>query len=329
MLRIVVWLILGVSMISAANAKEFAKRPEVIEFIEELSREHQIDKTWATQTFNQITPLPDVITKITTPYEALPWHKYKQLYLNEKRIKGGVEFWQKYADSLQRAQKEFGVPPEIVVAIIGIESTYGKNSGQYPVLPALATLAFDYQPRAAFFRNELKEYILLITEHKLDPHSLKGSYAGAIGMPQFISSSYRNFAVDFDNSGKIDLVNNIVQVIGSVANYFKVHGWERDKPVAHRAKVTGDKYQAIVLEKNNNPKPELPLTILTAHGISPAVSLNDPDASFALLEFDNGDHKEHWLGHNNFYVITRYNKSSNYAMAVYQLSQAISKLKHD
>ncbi len=307
-------------------AKVFSERPEVREFIAELQLSPQA-KNQALDALSKLESSDEVIKRITTPYEALSWDKYKKHLVTEKRIKDGAKFWQNYYAALQQAQQEFGVPAQMIVAIIGVESSYGENRGKFLVLQALATLAFDYQPRAAFFRSELKEYLLLVTEQGLDPLELKGSYAGAMGAPQFISSSYRNFAIDFDKSGKIDLINNMHQAIGSVANYFKVHGWQTGKPVAYKAKIKGKKSKELPIAIAKDPKPVLALRTLKEHGISTKEKLSDLEETVALLEFDNGSSKEYWVGFKNFYVITRYNHSSNYAMAVYQLSEAIAKLQ--
>lgn len=306
-------------------ANVFIHRPEVIKFIDEVAEQHKVDKDRITHAFSQITPEPEVIKRMTTQSEALPWHKYRTIFINDKKIKGGVKFWQEYAPILKQAEKKYGVPAQYIVAIIGVESTYGQTKGKYPVMQALATLAFDYPPRAEFFRNELKEYLLLVTEQRLDPLSLKGSYAGAMGVPQFIASSYRNFAVDFDNSGQIDLHNNMPQVIGSIANYFKEHGWQADAKVVTKAITKGHKHKKLPVAARNNPVPELPLTTLHAHGVRPAAKLTDPNTNVAWLEFETTKGKEYWLGMVNFYVITRYNHSSNYALAVYQLGSAIAK----
>lgn len=284
-------LIFSSSICFAAN---FATRPEVQAFIDELHAEYNLNKEQTTKYFSMIEPDPAVIAKITTPYEALPWNKYKKLFINNKKIQGGVKFWQEYKEVLSKAEHKYGVPAEIIVAILGVESSYGQNSGKFPVLQALATLAFDYPPRSKFFMSELKQYLLLTFEQKLDPLSLKGSYAGAMGFPQFIASSYRNYAVDFDGSGQIDIINNMPQAIGSVANYFKVHGWKPGQDVVHRLQ-SPDQMQA-------------------------------KDSKAKLLELDGENCKEYWEGLNNFYVITRYNHSDNYALAVYLLSQDIATL---
>jgi membrane-bound lytic murein transglycosylase B len=319
-------LVLSLSISAIAIAKVFSERPEVTEFINELSQEHKLDKQQLISAFSKIESSDEVIKRITTPAEALPWDKYQKLFLDPKRINEGVSFWQKNAKTLTQAEQKFGVPAELIVAIIGVESFYGVNRGKYPVLQALATLAFDYPPRSKFFRSELKEYLLLVTEQRLDPLALMGSYAGAMGTPQFIASSYRNYAVDFDQSGQIDLINNISQAIGSVANYFHVHGWIPGQPIAYKAKTKGSKFKNLEIAAKNSPKPVLSLSTLKQHGVTADRTIDKNAGDMALLEFENGDKKEYWLGSNNFYVITRYNHSSNYAMAVYQLSQKIAKL---
>lgn len=318
-------MITGMCISCALPASVYAHRPEVIKFIDEIALEHNIDKLQTISALSKVSKSDEIITRMTTQYEALPWHKYQAMLVSDKRINGGVKFWREYAAILKKAEQEFGVPAQLIVAIIGIESSYGTSSGKYPVLQALATLAFDYPPRADFFKNELKEYLLLITEQRLDPLALKGSYAGAMGIPQFIASSYRNFAVDFDSSGQIDLHTNMPQVIGSVANYFKVHGWQPSGQVIHKAKITGNKHKKLQVAARNNPLPITPLTILKEHGVTPMVGIKEPNTKVALLEFHNGKETEYWLGLNNFYVITRYNNSSNYALAVHQLGNAIKK----
>lgn len=311
-------------VIPTVHATAFSKRPEVQDFIETLELQ-PVEKRRALKALSQIESNAEVIQRITTPYEAMAWDKYKKHLVTEKRINEGVKFWKERAAILKRASEEFGIPEQIIIAIIGVESSYGQNRGKFLVLEALATLAFDYQPRAAFFKSELKQYLLLVNEQGLDPLELKGSYAGAMGSPQFISSSYRNFAVDFDKTGKIDLINNMDQAIGSVGNYFKVHGWKTGKPVAHKAQIRGNKFKTLPIAAGKDPRPILELGVLHKHGITTKAKINDPEATVALLEFDAGKEKEYWLGFNNFYVITRYNHSSNYALAVFLLSEAIAK----
>ena len=293
------------------------------QFINDMSKTHKFDKKYLTEKFKQIESSPDVIKKISTPFEAMPWDKYRKHFLIQKRIDGGVVFWNKYERSLAKAEKTYGVPASLIVAIIGIESFYGKIKGNYPVLQSLSTLAFDYKPRAKFFKKELEEYLLLTKEHNFDPLSLKGSYAGAMGAPQFISSSYRNYAVDFEKSGSVDLINNLDHAVSSVGNYFKSHGWQKGQAVIHKPKITGKAYEKLVKTDKSSPKPKFNLKKLQPYGIKSTDKLKK-DTSLSFLEFE-GKKKEHWLGRNNFYVITRYNHSNNYALAVYELSQAIEK----
>lgn len=310
------------------SATVFANRTIVKQFIQQMVDKHGFDKANLTSLFQQFESSKDIIKKISTPYEERPWHHYRNVFITKQRINEGVQFWQKHASTLKKAEKTFGVPAEIIVAILGVETFYGKNTGDYPVLQSLATLAFDYPKRAAFFKSELEQYLLLTREQHLPAAKLKGSYAGAMGTPQFISSSYRNFAIDFAKLGKVDLINNVPNAIGSVANYFKKHGWILNQPVAYKAILTGPKYKQLELADKQNPKPNLSLAVLKKHNISPNTKVNNLSAKVAFMAFDTSKHKEYWLGLNNFYVITRYNHSINYAMAVYELSQQIAKAHH-
>lgn len=323
-MRWILSVVTGVVMSQALLANVFIKRPEVIQFIDEVAEQHKLDKQHLTHAFGQITTSADVIARMTTQYEALPWHKYRASLVTTKKIKGGVDFWKTHARMLKQAEKKYGVPAELIVAIIGIESMYGQSCGKYPVMQSLATLAFDYPPRSEFFKNELKEYLLLVSEQRLDPLALRGSYAGAMGIPQFIASSYRNFAVDFDNSGQIDLHNNMPQVIGSIANYFKEHGWQKNAPVIVKAITKGQKHKNLPIAARNNPIPEIPLKTLYAHDVKTKTKIKNPNTNVAWLEFETPKGKEYYLGMTNFYVITRYNHSSNYAFAVHQLGSAIA-----
>ncbi|HLA75043.1 MAG TPA: lytic murein transglycosylase B [Gammaproteobacteria bacterium] len=319
--RIALGLLMA-SLLSSTSAT--IDRPELTAFINDMAAKHDFNSAELTRLFSQVNLRPDIIDAITRPAEAKPWYDYRPIFVTEARIAGGVEFWNQYADILARAQAAYGVPPEIIVAIIGVETRYGKNTGSYRVLDALSTLAFDYPKRSDFFRDELEQYLLLTREEKLDPLAIKGSYAGAMGMPQFIASSYRNFAVDFDNDGHRDLLNNLSDVIGSVANYFSAHKWQPDKPVAVSVQVMGDKYLPLI---NADLKPEVTLGQLKEQGVNVPGDLA-PDQLGTLLEYEGDSGMEYWLGLQNFYVITRYNRSPLYAMAVYQLSNEI-RARHD
>lgn len=306
---------------SSAAKSDFISRPEVQAFIKEMHNKHNFNEDTLRSQFAQIHSRGDIIEKISHPAEARPWYEYRPIFLKRKRIDGGVAFWNKHHELLTRAEQTYGVPAHIIVAIVGVETRFGNYKGKDRILESLATLAFDYPKRAKFFRSELEQYLLLTREEGIDPLSLKGSYAGAMGVPQFISSSYRRYAVDFDGDGKRDLWNNPADVIGSVANYFSVHGWEPGEPITTPAKVSGKRYQELP-ELNTWPWQELKQ--LAGLGITPAQGQHPETRAAVLIELENRDAPEFWLGFKNFFVITRYNHSALYAMAVYQLSQEIS-----
>ncbi len=268
-----------------------------------------------------------VIDAMTKPWEAKPWHQYYPIFLTEKRLSAGLDFWKKHEVTVSRAAKEFGVDPEIIIAIIGIETFYGGYMGNYPVVDALYTLGFYYPPRATFFRKELSNLQTLTKEESLDIKNLNGSYAGAMGFGQFIPSSYRHYAVDFDNDGQRDLLNNPIDAIGSVANYFHQHGWVAQAPVAIPLTISSELPSNIKVWAGER------LHYQASDILSPSVSLAesiDLDISqpALVIELKQELSSDYWLGLNNFYVITRYNRSPLYAMAVYQFSQKL-KNAHD
>ena len=307
---------------SASNA-DVSTRKDVNEFIDRMVKEHNFNRDDLVKTFKKVKTNPKIIEAITRPAEAKPWYQYRPIFLTSDRIRQGVKFWRKHAEHLQRAYEVYGVAPEMIVAIIGVETKYGKYKGKYPVMNALTTLAFDYPKRASFFEKELEEFLLLAREEKVDPMKLKGSYAGAMGKPQFIASSYRHYAVDFNGDGKRDILNSTVDAIGSVANYFAEHNWYKDEPVTALAKISGDKYKEIV---KKGIKPSITLDKVLDAG----VSIDEKHSSAletALIELELKDGKEYWVAFNNFYAITRYNHSELYAMAAYQLAQEIKRFR--
>ena len=285
-----------------------------------MVQKHQFDRNTLRELFSRISTRADIIKAISNPAEAKPWYQYRPIFLKRNRIDGGVDFWNQHHRLLSRAEQEYGVPAEIIVAIIGVETRYGTYKGKYQVMESLATLAFDYPKRAKFFRSELEQYLLLAREEEIDPLSIKGSYAGAMGGPQFISSSYRRYAVDFDGDGKRDLWESTADIIGSVANYFSVHGWKTGEPITTPANVTGKQYQQLPGVKKWQWHE---LNKLGAMGIAPTESNYTEQQQAVLIELEGRYKPEFWLGFKNFYVITRYNHSALYAMAVYQLSQEI------
>lgn len=312
-----------------SSDRKFSDRKEVQQFIWDLYVKHKLNIQQLKQLL-KISPDPKVIQLISKPFEEVFWPQYREKFVTEERAKAGVDFWKANEAALKRAEAEYGVPAEIIVAIIGVETYYGRNTGNFLVVQALATLAFNYPPRATFFRNELEQFFLLINEEKLDGKTVLGSYAGAMGLPQFMPSSYRRYAVDFSGHGKRDLIHSTTDAIGSVANYFSEHGWKSGQPVAYPAQVYGSEYQRLANTNMKDPQPKLTLEAYSRFNIQPkdknGLKLNkDAKASFIMLK-SNDPNPELWLTLQNFYVITRYNHSVNYAMAVYQLSQRIREL---
>jgi len=267
-----------------------------------------------------------ILKAIANPTTAQPWHVFRASHVNPARINGGLAYWQRYAAVLAKVAAETGVPEELLVATVGVESFYGRVIGTSKVFDALYTLAFNYPPRAERFRGELAEFLLLTRELNTDPLQIKGSYAGALGVPQFLPSSYRRYAVDIDGDGKRDLWNH-ADAIGSIANYYKSHGWLPGEPVLAQIEQStdpiSDEFKALV-ERGINP--QTTVGAIKRAGGSPAyIVADDMKAAVFAAETDAGT--RHWIGFNNFYVITRYNRSVNYALAVYELAQELRGLR--
>ncbi|MEW5755633.1 MAG: lytic murein transglycosylase B [Pseudomonadota bacterium] len=307
-------------------ASAVTERPDVQAFIKEMTGKHQF-KIDLNALFAQVEIKPAIIAAMQRPAEAKPWYEYRPIFLTEERIRMGVEFWNKHEKVIAQASAKYGVDPEIIVAIIGVETRYGQHAGAHRVIDALTTLAFDYPKRAEFFRSELEHYLLMVNEERFDPLALKGSYAGAMGVGQFMPSSYRHYAVDFDNDGQRNLFDNMPDAIGSVANYFREHKWQLGQPVIGRAKPQGKLDEAAYdAAKKAGPKPTLSYGDITKLGIELLDDL-PREQPMSLIELAMRDGPSYWVGLQNFYVITRYNRSPLYAMAVYQLSQEI-KARH-
>ncbi len=308
---------------TSACAHTPSTRAEFKVFAAEMEQKHQIPASEVEALLASTEYRSDIIAAITRPAEAKPWHEYRPIFLKPDRIEGGVAFWQQNEALLESVSREYGIPPQILVAIIGVETRYGKFTGRYRILDSLTTLAFGYPKRADFFRNELEQFLLLSREESIDPLSAKGSYAGAMGKPQFISSSYRRYAVDQDGDGRRDLWQSNADIIASVANYFKTHGWRPGEPVTLQAKSNGQSDLSPYV--NAGMKPSIKLEELLRQGLRPlnAMNMPDPEVLTSLIKLDAGERDEYWFGLHNFYVITRYNHSNLYAMAAYQLSQAI------
>lgn len=323
-IRLVLILTMLVGLFLISSGTTFAAsslRPEVKHFIDEMVTQHGFDQSKLKDIFTKVQFQPTIIDLISAPASSISWNKYRARFINSQRVKSGVNFWNTYAQRLKQASQEFGVPEEIIVAIIGVETAYGASTGKHRVIDALTTLAFDFPRRADFFRGELAQYLLLSQEQKFDIFSIKGSYAGAIGIPQFMPGSYRRYAIDFDGDGKADLADNAADAIGSVANYLKEYGWEAGGPIVTRAHVhiMSDLYQEILLA---GIEPVHSIKKLRQANIIPLEKTNDERLA-ALIELKDNDKIQYWLGFQNFYVITRYNRSTFYAMSVLQLAEAI------
>ncbi|MFZ1392244.1 MAG: lytic murein transglycosylase B [Dokdonella sp.] len=294
--------------------------PDYAEFAQELNREAGLPEAAVLATLRKAKVQQSILDAMSRPAEAKPWKDYRPIFLTEKRIADGIAFYQANRELIERAADEFGVAPEIIVAIIGVETSYGRNYGSYKVLDALVTLAFHYPPRSRFFRGELRQLFLLGDTHMAYPiDELVGSYAGAMGWGQFIPTSVANFARDYDGDGRIDLWNSLPDIIGSVANYFSVHGWQKGLPVAVRATVASDARPI----SPEGLQPVYPVEQLKEWGYS-SIEPVDPAQAATWLRLDGADGNEDWLTFQNFYVISRYNRSPLYSMAVWQLSQAIA-----
>ena len=299
----------------------YAGHPAAKALIDEMVTQEGFDRAELEAVFAAAERKDSILKAIARPAEKTkPWHEYRQIFVTPRRTEQGLQFYRQYAASLMRAEREYGVPTHVIAAIIGVETRYGRNKGSYRVIDALSTLAFDYPPRSKFFTSELKHYLRMTREQGLPVGELKGSYAGAMGYGQFIPSSYRAYAVDFDGDGVVDIINNPVDAIGSVANYFKQHRWQPGEPVTMAARV-GDGYRSDWF--NDGLKPARTVAEFATGNIFPAGDAA-PEWLATGMEFDGADGLEHWLGWHNFYVITRYNHSAMYAMSVHQLSEAIA-----
>ena len=310
-------MVILVGQTQTVVGENYSSRDDVREFIKSLVIEN-FSESELLKVFGEAEYKQNIIEAISRPAEkVLAWSDYQDIFLREPRISAGKRFMETYDEPLQRAFEEYDVPPAVLTAVIGVETMYGRYLGDYRVLDALVTLAFDYPPRATFFRKELYEFFMLVREEKQEITDLKGSYAGAMGYGQFISSSYRRYAVDFDGDGIRDIWRNPVDAIGSVANYLSEHGWSNGQVVV---RIDADDIDESIF--NVSLKPSITIADLEKFGVSVAAPRNERVSPMKLLGKQGS---EYWLGFNNFYVITRYNHSKLYAMAVHQLSEALNK----
>jgi len=311
------------SLLLAISAGAQAKTPDQLraDFIEQMVSQHGFSKKEVTRILYQAHLRQPILDAISRPAEkTLNWSEYRNIFIQPSRIQGGVDFWRRHADTLARAEREYGVPPQIIVAILGVETRYGAHTGSYRVLDALHTLGFHYPRRGKFFREQLSHFLRFAREEKILPTLPTGSYAGAMGVPQFMPDSFRIYAIDFDGDGRRDIWNNPQDVIGSVANYFvKKGGWIPGDQVAYPVGEIDKVPQSLI---DAGAKPSLSPAQLQAAGISIDARLA-PDDKVSLIEFATHEGPEFWVGLHNFYAIMRYNPRTKYAMAVYQLSEAI------
>lgn len=296
-----------------------ADLPGIPEFVDEMVSKHQFKRDELVTVFAHAQHRPSIIEAISRPATTKPWLEYRAAFVNKKRVQLGLAFWEKYHATLHRAEQQFGVPAEMIVAIIGVETLYGRNAGTFRTLDALTTLAFDYPRRADFFRAELESYLLLAREQDFDLLAIRSSYAGALGVPQFMPSSYRKYAIDFNGNKTIDLLREDRDAIGSVANYILSYGWKSGEPVVIRAQLSDTQCLGSIKEAR-----------AWKEWLSVGVSVNETleaTMPMRLMDFTVTDGKEFWFALNNFEVITRYNNSDFYAMTVFQLAEELKQAR--
>lgn len=294
------------------------QKKEVHYFINYMVKKQGFNRASLYKLFDKVELQPAIIEAMEKPYEKKNWDQYKTLFLTQKRLEEGLQFWEKNKDTLAKVEKRYGVPAAIIVSILGVETNYGKQQGNYRVIDALSTLSFNYPKRAPYFTRELEQYLILCREQKVDPLSYKGSYAGAIGMAQFMPSNYRYYAIDYRGKGKKDLVNNEEDAIASIGNFLHKHGWRSYQGVAQPAKVANSSLRHIDINARTAKYSTKQLEHL---GVVPVTAALNQPYSAGVIELITQEGKEHWLAYHNFYVITRYNTSPQYALAVYLLGQ--------
>ena len=317
-------LIAGIAALLSSVSPTYAidlERPDVKVFIDTMVREHDYDRETLQDILRQAEIKQKIVDSISRPAEGtLTWADYRPIFMTKERIQAGAVFWHENRAALEKVSCNTGVPIDIMVGIIGVETYFGRITGGHRVLDALATLSFAYPPRSKFFRSELEHFLLLVREEGMQATDAVGSYAGAMGRPQFMPSSYRAYAVDSTGDGKRDIWNNWTDVAGSIANYFLEHGWKTGEEVVARA-TTGTNWSAS--SPRNILKPEDTVSSLSKKGVIFSTNLAN-DGIAQLITLDGADGSEYWVGFHNFFVITRYNHSAMYALAVHQLGQEIA-----
>ena len=311
------------TFVSAPSVAMDLEQDEIQSFIEEMVAEHDFDREQLRATLTAAELKQSILDAIARPAEkTLTWAEYRDIFITPERVDAGAAFWREHSDTLAEISESTGVPEEILVGIIGVETYYGRITGSYRVLDALATLAFHYPPRSSFFRKELKQYLLLVREEGMAATDATGSYAGAMGRPQFMPSSYRAYAVDSTGDGKRDIWNNWTDVAGSIANYFNAHGWRPGQEVTAQATLGGT-WSDPMPKPANTLKPTDTIRSLSRKGVMFMTEL-PADSKSQLLTYEGEEGVEYWVGFHNFFVITRYNRSVMYALAVHQLGQEVA-----
>lgn len=297
--------------------------PEVRAFVQRMETVHGLESEAVRAILSQAEISQEIIDRISSPAEGIEWHRYRRIFITDARVAGGLTFWDEWQETISRAADEYGVDERYIVAIIGVESNYGSITGRYRVLDALVTLGFAYPPRATFFRGQLEQFFLLAEEAGMDLTEARGSYAGAMGSPQFIPESIRRWGVDYDGDGRIDLWRSWPDVIGSVARYLSEHGWQRGEPVAFPAQLDDPAASSLV---GSQLEEDRTLGELYAGGVSsPAMGVLPSSTPARLLELEGVDGPEYWVVMHDFHVITTYNISSLYGMAVHQLALLLAR----
>jgi membrane-bound lytic murein transglycosylase B len=311
---------------ACAQPSSYQNRKDVREFVAEMVKKHGFNRKELTRVLAQAQYQPAIVRAMDQPPEAplVSWQAYRANFIKPERIDAGAQFWSRNADALKRAAGEYGVPENVIVGIIGVETVFGRNIGTYRVIDALATLAFDYPKRSAYFRGELEHYLVFSRDQGINPLRVKGSYAGAIGIPQFMPGSYRRFAVDFDGDGQINLATSPADAIGSIGNFLKSHGWVQGQPAALGAEVTGDGWRKLA---GGGIVPATRLSDLQSYGVKVAADLPG-DTLCALIELETpGQASDVRVTLQNFFVLTRYNRSNLYAAAVLDLAAEVARAK--
>lgn len=316
-------LCLGFSTCAMAD-KALLQEQNVQRFIQKMVKQHHFQKQALESVFQQAHVQQNIIDAMERPYEKKSWDVYKRFFLTPSRLQGGLAFWQKHQQSLARAEKQYGVPASMIVSILGVETLYGERQGKFRVLDALSTLAFHYPKRSAYFTQELEQFLLLSREQHRSPLLYTGSYAGAMGQPQFMPSSYRRFATTFSGGKQVDLMHDTDAVIASVAHYFQKHGWQAYQDVTQPAQVRGYGIRRI---DTNLKTAQYSIEHLRRFGVAPQTRVSNTPGTAGVVALETAKGPEYWIAYPNFYVITRYNSSPLYAMAVYLFAKQLGETR--